>query len=118
MEYSFASDIKLCVSKAENSPKRAVTIQPGDKMPPFDYSIQVGEGPNIKTNQNKGFIYPIESKENRYLVKVYNANKLKSSFWLSFEEYETSELCLWFNSLYETWSVWALEKSKHLCDCK
>lgn len=115
---TLGAEYRLCVSRAEEHHENKSLIEAlGITKPDFEYSIQVNDGPKRATNPDSGFEYPLTSPESRQLVKIERAGKLAESFWIDFDKYETDALCLWFKPLYETWSVWELGQSKHLCDC-
>ena len=109
------ADNKLCVSSAKESIKRDFFMPPNK---PFDFAVQVDDGPIIKTKRESGFVYPVKNGKDKHLVKVYNEGKVESSFKFSFSQYGANELCMWFKPYYETWSLWKLKDSRHLCDCK
>lgn len=51
----------------------------------------------------------------RVLVLVQNFYIVEQSFVLDLAKYETGA-CIWFKALYESWSVWELNESKHICE--
>jgi hypothetical protein len=112
------SDFRLCVSKVEKHHKNIwLEKVEGGKIRPFDYSVQVDVGPIIATDNSQGFEYPIDYSKSKYLIKIRNAETIVESFWLESALGARTEQCLWFKSFYETWSVWELSRSRHLCDC-
>jgi len=47
-------------------------------------------------------------------VVIKDHDKAIESFFVNPLNYQNGA-CIWFKSLYDTWSVWALKDSKHLC---
>jgi len=112
------AELRLCVSRAqEHLENKSLMEALGITKADFEYSIQVNDGPKRPTHSESGFEYPLKSSETRQIVKIERAGKLVESFWLDFDKYESNAVCLWFKPLYETWSVWELNQSRHLCDC-
>jgi len=82
------------------------------------YSIQVDKrSPAIATNDGPVRISSI-STSGKHLVKVIGDGKVVQSFRLDFSKFKTKDLCLFFNSLYETWSLWDGKEGRALCRCK
>ena len=110
---------RLCVSAVAKSSKTIWAEEHGQTpVRPFQYSVQIDDGPIIETDSAKGFEYPIVGPNPRRLIKIRNAGTLAESFWVNFEKFDSAQLCLWFNSLYRTWSIWTLEESRHICACQ
>ncbi len=114
-----APPYRLCVSSAPKHHEKmtlleAVGVAKGD----YRYGIQIDDGPKLMTDSESGFEYELQSAGPKYLVKIERHGKLVESFWIDFESRDTDALCLWYKPLYETWSVWRLDKSGHLCDCR
>ena len=83
----------------------------------FNYSIQVGSQ-RIKASTKKSVAIDGVALRIRYLVKIYRDGKQVSSFRFSFEKEGRERLCMWYKSLYETWSISPLNESKDKCGCK
>ncbi len=111
--------LKLCVSSAakhlENKSLFEVA-QPSKSD--FFYFVKVGAGPKLQTNAVSGFEYPLPIEGSRFLIQISDEDGLLESFWVDYANLETDSACLWFKSLYETWSLWPLSKSRHICDCE
>jgi hypothetical protein len=84
----------------------------------FNFTIQIDKG-EIKTIPfDTTIIFTKLNLETKHLITIRNNNEITESFWFSFSKYKEDKLCLWFKPLYETWSLWELSKSKHICKCK
>jgi len=115
---SGADGYRLCVSSAEQHHENQTLLEAaGIGKSNFRYEIQIGDGAKVWTTPDSGFEYELETAGPRYLVKIKRHGIFVESFWIDFEDWSTNALCLWFKTLYETWSVWSLETSGHLCDC-
>lgn len=113
------SNLRLCVSSAakhlENKSLFEVALP---STSDFSYFVKVDDGPRVETNAESGFEYPLPMNGSRFLVQISDRDGPQESFWIDYADLGTESACLWFKSLYETWSVWPLNKSKHLCDCE
>ena len=54
----------------------------------------------------------------KHLVKIIGDGKVVESFQFGFNEFSSKNLCLWFNSLYETWRLWNAKDKGKSCNCK
>ena len=82
------------------------------------YSIQVDKmAPVVTSNERPVRISSIATSR-KHLVKIIGDGKIVASFRLDFKKYKTKELCLFFNSLYETWSLWDGKEGRAICKCK
>jgi hypothetical protein len=82
------------------------------------YSIQVDKrSPVVASNDRPVKISSI-STGGKHLVKIIGDGKIVQSFWLNFGKFKTRDLCLFFNSLYQTWSLWDGKEGRGICRCK
>ena len=82
------------------------------------YSIQVDKmAPVVASNERPIRISSI-ARSRKHLVKIIGDGKVVASFRLDFNKYQTKDLCLFFNSLYETWSLWDSKEGRAICKCK
>jgi hypothetical protein len=82
------------------------------------YSIQVDKmSPVLASNQKAVRISPI-STDRKHLVKIMGDGKIVQSFWFTFGKFKTKDLCLFFNALYQTWSLWDRNEGRAICKCK
>ena len=109
---------RLCVSSASEHHKNIHLAEiSGRAVEPLEYSVQIDDGPIVQVLEAGGFEYTLKDPRPRIRVKIRNHGSMAESFWLRLDRYESRQVCLWFKPLYHTWSVWPLEKSRHLCDC-
>ena len=82
------------------------------------YSIQIDKiTPLVASNEKPVRISNI-SRSRKHIVKIIGDGKVVASFRLDFSKYQTQDLCLFFNSLYETWSLWDGKEGHAICRCK
>ena len=82
------------------------------------YSIQVDRMPPVVASNDRPVqISPI-STGRKHLVKIIGDGKIVQSLWLNFSKFKSNALCLFFNSLYETWSLWDGKEGRAICRCK
>jgi hypothetical protein len=109
---------RFCVSSAEQHPENMSFLEYlGLARNDFQYTIQLDDGPQLPTNPKSGFTYPLDDVEATFLVKIRRDDEIVEAFTVDLAKFEANQACLWFKPLYETWSLWELQKSKHLCDC-
>jgi hypothetical protein len=82
------------------------------------YSVQIGGRPAVKVSATSGVKIGGLSLGRRHLVKIYGDGELLESFRFRFADYSSRELCLWFKSMYETWSLWEAKNGGAECRCK
>lgn len=83
----------------------------------FNFSIQIDKGEIKEIPHKTNVQFTKLELETKHLVIIRNNREIIESFWFSFEDYGSNDLCLWFKSLYETWTLWPLKTSKHICKC-
>ncbi len=81
------------------------------------YSVQVDDLPARAVSAQHGVRFAQLGLDARHLVRIRNNGELMTSFRFTFERYGEASLCLWFNPLYETWSLWPMRDAAHLCSC-
>jgi hypothetical protein len=79
------------------------------------YSVQVDDLAAQAVSAQQGTRFAQLGLGARHLVRIRSNGKLVTSFRFTFERYGEAELCLWFNPLYETWSLWPMKDAAHLC---
>ncbi len=84
-------------------------------LEPFDYKIQVDDGPVVKPASDRSTRYPFSSSNP--LVKIYLGNELVESFHIPDQLLAEGRNCVWFYNLYETWSIVETWQAAKLCKC-
>ncbi len=82
----------------------------------FDYRIQVDNGPVIKPSPEDST--PYDFSTDSPLVKIWLGDDIKESFRVTREALADGRYCIYFNNLYESWSIaekWQVDK---LCSCQ
>lgn len=122
-DVSYAQSLNGSGSICIAPPQRPTTgekslANPAGGNPVSTYSIQVDRmAPVIASNDKPVRISSIATSR-KHLVKIIGDGKVVSSFRLDFNKYKTRDLCLFFNSLYETWSLWDGREGRAICKCK
>jgi hypothetical protein len=80
-------------------------------------SIQIDGGQSIQVSSDSGIRIAGLALKRKHLVKIRRDGKLVESFWFTFERLGNDELCLWYKSLYGTWSLWTAKEAGRICDC-
>jgi len=91
---------------------------PAGGNPISTYSIQIDKRSPVVTSNDRPVRILSISTGGRHLVKIIGDGKVVQSFWLNFAKFKTNQLCLFFNSLYQTWSLWDGREGRGICKCK
>ena len=107
---------QVCVSPVgfEQGEESAVNPEGGSRK----YTIQIDDGEIKISLPDKAILFDNLALNEKHWVKIRLDGKLFASFSFTFDKYEASELCLWYNGFYHTWSMWKQKDSKHLCKCQ
>ena len=97
------------------SPVKEFKGMPRNPSQPFDYKIQVDDGPVVKPSSEKCTSYEFSTESP--MVKIWRGDKIVESFRVKKEWLEEGRNCIYFKNMYETWSVVALWQAKRLCSC-
>jgi hypothetical protein len=81
------------------------------------YSVQVDKRKALTTSKDKSINVSGLAVDRRHLVKIFGDGRPVESFWFNFSEFSTTKLCLWFNSLYQTWQLWDAKDGGAKCKC-
>jgi hypothetical protein len=84
----------------------------------FNYAVRVDEGQLTDVPHDKGLRIDGLALGTRHLVRIYRDGKRVESFYFTFEEMKSEALCLWYKSLYETWSLSTRKQMKSICNCR
>ena len=82
---------------------------------PFDYKIQVDDGPVIKPSSESSTAHEFSSDSP--MVKIWLGNKIVESFRVRKTWLQECRDCIYFKNIYETWSVVEAWHAKKLCSC-
>lgn len=53
----------------------------------------------------------------RHLIRIRDGKKVVESFWFRFDDYKSRDLCLWYKSWYQTWSLSDAAQQGRMCRC-
>ena len=82
------------------------------------YSIQIDNSKKYAVRKDSSIVIANIDLNKIHNLRIRRDDKIIESFHFSFEKEQSTELCLWLNDLYCTWSLWPLKDAKHLCNCR
>jgi len=91
---------------------------PAGGNPISTYSIQIDRMSRVVASNDGPVRISSIATGRKHLVKIIGDGKVVQSFWFNFSAFKTTDLCLFFNSLYETWSLWDGKEGRAICGCK
>jgi hypothetical protein len=81
----------------------------------FNYTIVI-DGQKATASTERSVAIKNLALHKTHLLKILRDGKQVESFRFSFRQEGATRLCLWYKSLYETWSLWP-GKNKNKCGC-
>lgn len=112
--FAFSEEGKICVSPVDTHLKYQSGPMEG-RGRSTNYEVQIGSSPKKKLSEKDSVLFDGLDVNTKHLIKIYYEGTLDQSFWHRFDA--TSEYCLWYKSLYATWSIWPQNSSNHFCNC-
>lgn len=110
----FASEIDICLARIPDATSGELSLSnPTARVAPYLYEVKVGDvifSQSSSTSQCEKF-----GSNTKLLVVVRNHGKIEQSFYVDTSSYEKGA-CIWYKALYESWSVWGLNESGHICE--
>ncbi len=97
---------------------RAIELPNLDCCVDGKYSFQVDNGYKYIARKDSSICISNLILSKIHLIKIRCNERIVASFRFTFEKEGSSELCLWFNELYCSWSLWPLKNAGHLCKCR
>lgn len=109
----------ICIAPPDRPAKGEKSLaNPAGSNPISSYAIQVDKmAPVVASNEKPTRITSL-ARNRKHVVKIIGDGKVVASFRLDFNKYKSNDLCLFFNSLYETWSLWDAKEGRAICRCK
>jgi hypothetical protein len=104
---------RVFVGSAGNAQGKESSLNPAGGS--RKYTIQIDSGEIKKALPDSTLLFDNLALNKQHWVKIRLDGKPYASFSFAFEKYEVSDLCLWYNDFYHTWSMWKKKDSKHLC---
>jgi hypothetical protein len=83
----------------------------------YDFTVAIGEKPAVAVSHAESVAVSDIAVGQRHRVVIRQGGTPSASFTFTFEEHDDERLCLWFGPLYESWSLWPLDRSQGKCDC-
>lgn len=86
----------------------------GDRT--FNYKVQIGSQ-NITASTQRSVALKGLVLNKKHFVKILRDDKTVESFHFSFAKAGSAHLCLWYKSLYETWTLSPAKGARDKCNC-
>jgi hypothetical protein len=84
---------------------------------PYDFAVTINRGkPTIVSHKAPSPIRGLDLAK-RHSVQIKQAGRAKAAFSFRFSDHKSNNLCLWFNPLYESWSISPVAVHKRNCRC-
>lgn len=115
---SDADSGRLCivpVPKPNSEPKSLANPSGGN--PDYEYSVKVGDRERIVISRTVGTLVDGLDPTAKHPIIIYEDGSRAASFYLDFTGGELSQ-CMFFRSLYLTWDVWPMSRTRGWCDCE
>ena len=93
---------------------------PADGMPrklTYRLTVQIDKQELVDVSRETGVKITGLRLRKRHLVRIRDAGKTIESFFFTFEDRGSPDLCLWLTPFYQTWSLSPPEK-RPWCKCK
>ena len=109
---------RLCLAAVPTpTPGERSLSNPTGGLPDATYSIGIDAAAPLELSRSTGIWSPPLAVDVRHTVSVFQDQTRIESFHFRFKPGETTELCLFMNSLYETWTLEYLERTGSWCSC-
>lgn len=104
----------LCFSPVKKKTGDIASDRPWWK--PFNYRVQVDDGQIIKPATDSSTSYDFDTSSP--LVRIFLGKEAVESFQVPEDHLSAGRNCIYFNNLYETWSIAELWQVEKLCSCE
>lgn len=107
----------VCISTVPKPNSEQISLgNPAGGNRSFNYVIQIGSQKASATTEHSVALKGLSTNK-PLLAKIFRDGKLVESFRFSFSKIGSNHLCLWYKSLYETWTLVPTKGSKDKCRC-
>lgn len=103
------------IEKPTNGVKSLANPTGGNRV--LSYAIQLDRRPAVGASAEHGIAINDLPLADKHLVRVKGDGKNIAVFRFRFVDYSSHDLCLWFNPLYETWSLTPAKGHGKGCIC-
>ena len=99
---------KICIASVPMATSGSKSLTNGTASSvPYDFTVSFDGNKPLKVSHKTPIKVSGLSLAARHRVQIRQGGRPKASFVFSFSDHETDNLCLWFKSLHETWSLTA-----------
>jgi len=81
------------------------------------YTIQIDSLSPVQVSSTSAQLIPSIPSNGVHWVRIKGDGKLVESFKFKFSDFPSTNLCLFFNPLYETWNLRDAKQARSLCKC-
>ena len=85
--------------------------------PSVTYSVRVADRELVSLRGDHGTWVLALDQSKRHPIVIYADGEQVASFFLNFEDTENS-VCLFQNTLYQTWQLWPWKRTGPWCNCE
>jgi hypothetical protein len=82
------------------------------------YTVQIDSLPPVAVSTQTTQLVKDIPTAGAHWVRIKGDGKPVASFKFKFSDFPSSQLCLFFNELYESWNLWDSKQAKSICKCK
>ena len=109
----------VCVASVAPSNSRPMTLgNPDGGGRDFTFAVRLDQRPPVDVSQDRSVSIGDIPLAGRHRLTLLRRSKTVESFTFTFASRGGPHLCLWFKSLYETWSLDAWSRRAHGCRCE
>ena len=113
-----ASFGSICVGQVPKATAGAKSLaNSAASATPYEFSIAVSWHRPVATSHDKSVLISNVAIAKPLTVAIKRNGKPFAQFHLSLNKETSSNVCLWYGPLYESWSVWPMSRSKGKCKC-
>jgi len=84
---------------------------------PYEFTVKVDAEAPVTPSHSVSVLVANLPASSSHRVNISQGGSPTASFRFRFTDYKSNDLCLWFNPLYESWSLWPMSASKGKCAC-
>jgi hypothetical protein len=81
------------------------------------FGVRLDQGPWVAVSATKTTRVVDLHTGSKHLVSIRDGKRVVESFWFRFDDYKSRDLCLWYKSWYQTWSLSDAAQQGRMCRC-
>ena len=99
---------KICIAPLPEYAREADHDYPGGRAPreySYDFSVQIDSEKPVPVPNDKPVLVTGLDVRSKHMVRIRDGEQTIESFWFSFSNRGSNELCLAYGPWYQTWSL-------------